>query len=242
MKRLIIAGLITFMIVMIATFPARVAYNLLAPPEIQLSGISGSIWNGTASEGKAAGAYIQNLAWQIRPLALLSGKLAFTASGNPAAGTMHTEIAVGLDGKLTLSDFVGSVPLDLVHQSFQQGGIRGDVLMQLDTLVIENGKPVAAQGTITVTDFFAPLLSNSKIGDFRADFQTTDAGIVGTVEDTAAVLDVSGTITLTPDGSYTFIGDVGATSQTPRSITDQLRYLGSPDERGQRQFRFEGQL
>lgn len=242
MKRLIIAGLFTFLIVLIASFPARVAYNWLAPAEIQLSGISGSIWNGKATEGKAGGAYIQNLAWQFRPMALLGGKLAFAASGNPAAGTMNTEVAVGLDGNLTLSNFVGAVPLDLVHQSFQQGGIRGDVAMRLDSLVIKDGLPVAAHGTVTITDFFAPLLSTSEIGDFRADFQTTDIGIVGNVEDTSAVLDVAGTINLSPNGSYTFIGEVGETAETPRSISDQLRYLGSADARGQRPFRFEGQL
>lgn len=242
MKRLIIAGFFTFLLVLIATFPARVAYNWLAPAEIQLSGISGSIWNGTATDGKAGGAYIQNLAWRFRPMALLGGKLAFTASGNPAGGTMNTEVALGLDGNLALSDFVGSVPLDLVHQSFQEAGIRGDVMMRLDSLVIKDGLPVAAQGTVTVTDFFVPLLSTSEIGDFRADFQTTDNGIVGNVEDMSAVLDVTGTVTLTQNGSYMFIGEVGETPETPRSITDQLRYLGSADERGRRPFRFEGQL
>jgi general secretion pathway protein N len=242
MKRLIAAGIFVFLIVLIATFPARVAYNWFAPPEIQLSGIAGSIWNGTASEGKAAGAYIQNLAWQFRPGALLGGKLAFTASGSPAAGTMTTEVALGMNGDLTLSDFVGSVPLDLVHQSFQRSGIRGDVVLRLDTLVIKDGLPSEAFGTITVTDFFAPMLSTSAIGDFRADFQTADNGIVGNVENMSAVIDVTGTITLTQNGSYTFIGNVGATAETPRSITDQLRFLGSADENGQRQFRFEGQL
>lgn len=242
MKRLIFAGFITFLIVLIATFPARVAYNWLAPPEIQLSGISGSIWNGTATEGKAAGAYIQNLAWQFLPGALLGGKLAFTASGNPASGTMNTKLALGLNGNLTMTDFVGSVPLDLVHPSFQQGGIRGDVALHLETLVIKDGLPIEVLGTVTVTDFFAPLLSTSPIGDFRADFHTADDGIAGNLEDIAAVIDVTGTITLAQNGSYTLIGNVGATPETPRSITDQLRYLGSADERGQHSFRFEGKL
>ena len=85
-------------------------------------------------------------------------------------------------------------------------------------------------------------MSTSERGDGRADFLTTDVGIVGNVEDMSAVLDVSGTITLEQNGSYTFIGEVGETAETPRSITDQLRYLGSADERGRRPFRFEGQL
>lgn len=242
MKRLIIAGIVTFLLVLVATFPAHVAYNWFAPAEIQLSGISGSVWNGQAREGQAAGAYLQNLSWQFKPAALITGKLAFTASGEPAAGHMTTDIAIGLNGNLTLSNFVGSVPLDLVHQTFQQSGIRGDIIMNLENLVIEDRFPIAAQGMISITNLYVPLLSTTPIGDFRADFHSNDGNIVGIVADVDAILDVEGTITLLTDGSYTFIGQVAATAYTPASITTQLVYLGSPDERGKRPFRFEGRL
>ena len=105
-----------------------------------------------------------------------------------------------------------------------------------------NGLPVAADGSVTVADFFAPALSAERVGDFRADFQTTTNGISGVVQDVSGVLDVEGTIELTADRNYVFIGQVAPTAETPPSITNQLRFLGSPDERGQRPFRFEGQL
>ena len=53
MKRLIFLGILTFFGVLFATFPARVAYNWAAPAELRLSGIAGSIWNGSATEGIA---------------------------------------------------------------------------------------------------------------------------------------------------------------------------------------------
>ena len=242
MKRLIIAGLLVFLVVLFVTFPARVAYQWLAPPEVKLSGITGSIWRGNAVEGIAGGAYVRNVSWEIQPGSLFKGQVAFKASANPGSGILTATIAAKADGSLVISDLNGSVPLDLVHQTFQQNGIRGDVILQFATLTINNGLPVEADGSVTIADFFVPLLSASRIGDFRADFQSSNGGITGTVQDLSGVLDVEGTIELRSDRSYVFIGQVAPTAETPPSITNQLVFLGSPNNRGQRQFRFEGQL
>jgi len=242
MKRLIFAGLIVFMVIMVATFPARVAYTLFAPAELKLSGIAGSIWNGTATEGVAGGAYVRNIAWKFKPASLLSGELGFSTSSKPMSGTLDADLAVSTGGTLTLTALSGNLPLDLVHPAIQQSGIRGDLHLEFDRLVIRDGIPVAAEGSVTISDFFSPALSNSRIGDFRADFQTDTEAITGSVEDIDGVLDVSGLITVNQDGSFVFVGLVAATPSTPSSVADQLRFLGSANARGQREFRYEGQL
>ncbi len=242
MKRLIIPGLIMFLVILLVTFPARVAYQWFPPPELQLSGIAGSVWNGTAAEAVAGGAHVRDIAWKFKPASLLAGELGFATSSRPLSGTINTDVTVSPDGTLTLSALSGSVALEHVHPVFEQSGIRGNILLQFETLVIRNGKPVETVGSATVRDFFVRDLSSSPIGDFRADFQTSAGVITATVTDVAGVLDVEGSITLNPDGSYAFIGQVAPTPETPRSITNQLRFLGSPNRRGQHEFRFEGQL
>ena len=242
MKRLIFLGLIVFLAIMVTTFPARVAYTWFAPAELQLSGIEGSIWNGSAAEGFAAGAYIQNINWQLKPMALMSGNLAYQTSSNPASGSMTSEVAVGMSGELTLSNLTGKLPLDLVHPAFQQNGIRGDISLEFDSVVISNGMPSTVVGSVTIADFFVPDLSTSPLGDFKADFNTTDGNVVGSVKDIDAVIDVAGTITLNSDRSYAFIGTVAPTSATPASIVNQLVFLGSANQYGQHDFRFEGRL
>jgi len=242
MKRYIIAGLLVFFMVLLVTFPARLAYRWLAPPDLQLSGIAGSVWNGTAAEGLAAGAYVRDIRWHLKPAQLLRGKLAFATSSSPASGTLKTDIAVGMDGRLTLSGLSGNLPLDLVHAALQQAGIRGDLSLQFDTLVLKNGLPVVADGSITVANLFVPDLSAGVLGDYRADLQTTDSGITGSVDDLSGVLDVAGVITISADRDYALIGEVAARPGAPPSIEQQLRYLGSPNERGLREFRFEGSL
>ena len=242
MKKYVIAGLLVFLVVLAVTFPAHVAYRWFAPPDLQLSGISGSLWNGAATEGLAGGAYLRDINWQLKPAALLTGKLAFETSASPASGTMNTDVAVGLGGDLSLTNLSGSVPLDLVHDAFQQGGISGDLALQFEELVLANGVPVTADGSVTISNFFARDLSAGMIGDFRAEFATADGRITASVEDVSGVLDVAGVITINPDRTYSFIGEVAPLPGAPPSIEQQLRFLGSPDERGQRPFRFEGRL
>ncbi len=242
MKRLIIAGVLVFLVVLVVSFPARVAYRWFAPPDLQLSGISGSVWKGFAAEGLAGGAYLQSISWQLKPSALLTGELAFETSASPAAGTVNTDVAIGLGGSLALTNLSGSVPLDLVHESFQREGFNGDLGLQFDELVLEDGLPVTANGSITVNDFFSRYLSAGVVGDFRADFTSADGLITGNVEDVSGVLDVAGVISINVDRSYSFIGQVAALPGAPPSIEQQLRLLGSADERGRRPFRFEGRL
>ena len=242
MKRYVFAGLLVFATVLIVSFPARVAYRWFAPPDLSLSGISGSIWSGSAAEGLAGGAYIRDISWRLRPADLLTGKLAFSTTSRPASGTMETDVAVGIDGSLTLSNLAGSVPLDLVHPAFQRAGISGDLSMQFEKLMIRNGLPVDVNGSVTVANMYAPALSAATLGDYQAQFVTNDGAISGTVEDLSGVLDVIGTIAISPDRTYSLLGDVAARPGAPPSVEQQLQFLGSADDRGFRQFRFEGQL
>jgi general secretion pathway protein N len=242
MKRYVLAGLLVFLAVLVVSFPARVAYRWFAPSDLTLSGISGSIWSGSAAEGLAGGAYIRDITWKLKPAGLLGGKLAFATTSRPASGSMNTDVAVGLDGSLTLSNLSGNVPLDLVHQAFQRAGLSGDLSLQFETLALRNGLPVDASGSMTIANLFAPALSAGVLGDFGAQFQSADGVITGTVDDLSGVLDVAGTITISPDRSYSLVGDVAARPGAPPSIEQQLRFLGSPDARGFRPFRFEGQL
>ncbi len=242
MKRYIIAGALVFLVVLVTTFPARIAYNWFAPPEVVLTGVEGSVWSGRADEALTAGAYFRDLTWTLRPKALFSGNLAFDVSAKPANGMFAATIMLGLNRSLNLINLTGSVPLDLVHQAFQQQGIRGDLSMDFTQLEIENGMPIEVDGNVIVANFYEPSLSANTIGDFRIDFRSDNGIIIGKIDDLAGILDVNGEITLSPNRSYSVICNVSAKPNAPPSIDQGLRLLGTADERGFRPFRFEGAL
>ena len=114
--------------------------------------------------------------------------------------------------------------------------------MQFERLIVENGTPVEATGTLNIANLVSRYLSPTSLGDYKAEFQTQEGGILGTVESIRGVLELDGTIKLSRDRSYEFIVMVAATPAAPINIAQQLRLLGSPDAQGKREFRIEGQL
>ena len=242
MKRLIVAGILVFAVVLAATFPARIAYQWLAPPELQLSGITGSIWNGRAAEGLAADVYLTDLQWRIKPTSIFSGNITYQVEAKPVGGSLLTKVSVETDGSIILTDLSGGVPLDLVLPQFQAQGISGDLSLAFDRLVLRNGIPVEANGSVTVVNLFAPNLSAGVLGDFQLVFTTSPEGITAALDDLAGVLDVTGKVDLFSDRTYRVEGLVKSLPGAPPSVEAQLRGLGSPDENGMRRFGTEGVL
>ncbi|MGH8222128.1 MAG: type II secretion system protein N, partial [Woeseiaceae bacterium] len=103
-KRLVAAGLATFLAGMIYMFPARIAYDWFAPPELRLTGISGSLWRGQATEGSAAGLHLRNVQWRFKALSLLTGKAAISLSSDTGSGFVNGDVSVSPTGTVTLQD------------------------------------------------------------------------------------------------------------------------------------------
>jgi len=153
-KSLPLVGLLTFVAAFVALFPARVAYNWFAPPAVQLSGLEGSIWSGSAAEMSAAGLYLRDLKWRLRPLRLLTGKLAASVEASPSSGFVQADIAVGPGGSIALSDVNGSLPLSDFASLARMPGLAGEASVRFEELRIRDGLPVAATGTLAVAGLF----------------------------------------------------------------------------------------
>jgi general secretion pathway protein N len=241
-KRMAMLGVMTFLIGTFLLFPARAAYQWFVPEKVRLSGISGSIWNGKASAGTVAGIYFTNLNWSFKPLSLFVGEFAIDASVNAAGGQISLTAGVGISGNVSMSDLVASLSLSEIHPALRANRIDGMVNIQMESLVLTNGWPAEAEGSIGIGNLIAAAAGPDPLGNFRVDITTEDGNIVGLVTDTGAILDVSGTLRLADDRSYSLVGNVAPNSETPASLNRNLRGLGSPDENGQRQFRLEGAL
>lgn len=241
-KTLVVIGLLTFGAAFVGLFPARVAYNWFAPPIVQLSGLQGSIWSGSATEASAAGLYLRDLKWRLRPLRLFTGKLAASVAASPSSGFVEAVVAAGLGGDITLTNVSGSLPLGDFAAIARVPGLSGNASVQFEKLRISDGLPVAAEGTLAVADLVAPMVDPSSIGGYRAEFFTNDNAIVASIEDVNGVFDLAGSLTVSADRTYQFIGKVAATPATSEKLRGQLRYLGSPNDRGQHDIRLEGQL
>lgn len=241
-RRLIIATIVTFIAGLVLMFPARVGYHWFAPPGVGLSELSGTLWSGSARDAEAAGLYLTNLKWRMRPLHLLTGKLAFKFEATPTGGFIDGDAALSFGGDVHLTDLRGSVPLVLLEQATGFRGLRGMANADLERLHLSDGIPIAAEGILEVASLIMPLVAREPIGGYKAEFSTQEEGIVASVEDTDGVIDIAGRLVLGADRSYQFIGQLAPKPQTPASVRQQMQFLGTANERGQYELRLEGAL
>ena len=241
-SRLVAIGLATFVVGVILFFPARVAYRWFAPPEVTVGAISGSVWSGSASEAVAAGVYLRELQWQLQPLALLTGRLAYTIKTNLASGFLQGELAMGATGSISGRNVTAVMPLQNLQAVLPVAGLQGNLSAQFSELEIDEGLPIRLVGVVEVSRLVVPLVQRDSLGGFKAEFFTQENGIVASVEDTDAVFDLAGSLRIATDRSYEFVASLSPRANTPAAVRQQMQFLGSANERGQHELRLEGSL
>jgi general secretion pathway protein N len=241
-KTLILVGLLSFVAAFAMRFPARVAYDWFAPPVVRASGLEGTVWSGSAAEASAAGLYLRELKWRLRPLRLFTGKLAASIEASPSSGFFEADVAAGFGGDIVLGNVNGSLPLQDFAAIARMPGLSGTASVQLEELRLRDGLPITVVGTLAVADLVAPMIDASPIGSYRAEFFTDDDAVVASIEDVSGMFDLAASLTLSSDRNYQFVGKVAATDSTSEKLRQQLRFLGSPNDRGQHDIRLEGRL
>ena len=241
-RGLLLVAALTLVAALLVMFPARVAYQWAAAPGFAMNGIQGTVWRGKAEAMSVEGVYFREVRWTLNPLRLFTGQANFHVEGSPPAGFVEADVGVGLGGTLHVTDLAASLPLTLFADAVNVRGLKGDASLQFDRIEVRDGVPVSADGTVRVSKLLLPRLSREPIGGYEAEFFTQNNGIAATIEDTDGILDLAGSLQLNNDRSYQFLGKVIAAPEAPASVKRQLEYLGSADERGQRELRLEGTL
>jgi len=240
-RGLFLVGTLAALAAVVALFPARVAYRLASPPHVAMSGLSGTAWNGTASELSTNGIYLRDVQWHLHPLSLLSGQPAFKVSGAPVTGFFDSEVAVSLDGtSVTLSDLKAALPLAMIEKAAGVPGLRGNASLQIERLELVGGRAAALDGVVNIANLVVPVVDRATLGGYRADFFTQGDRIVASVEDTDGVIDLAGSFQLNPDRTYSFHGIVMSKPNTPDSVRERIERLPKTDRPGQYELPLEG--
>ena len=239
-KRLVTIGLLVGIVGLFVLFPARVAYQWFAPPQVILSGISGTVWDGAAREATVDGLYLRDLDWRFQPLDLFTGKLGFVVESKLASGFVEGEVAFGI-GMIRARNLKALLPLQTIG-AVAALGASGSLSADLVEIKVVDGLPTVADGSLEVAGLTLPYVQREPLGGFKAEMFTGDSGITASLEDTAAVLDFAGSLQLAFDGAYEFYAQVGPTDRTSPQLRQQLQFVGPQNDRGQYEIRQNGRL
>lgn len=247
MKRrglLIAAGIAAFLVFLVAMVPATVLAGRL-PPGIELRGLGGSVWSGSATALAFQGRPLGALRWTCRPWRLLLLEWSCRVSLNAESGEASADLSGGWDGNLTVRDVTGQLPIRTFEGLASPVGWTGTLELDLERLRIEQRQPVEAAGRLYVRSLKAPGPGGQLLGDFELVMGEGAVGtqtLTGRLRDLGGPLRVRGAIELQPDGSYLMSGETAPGPGAGPAIFDTLAFLGPPDSLGRRPFTIEGTL
>lgn len=232
----------------LALFPAATAYRWLAPPELNATGIEGSVWRGRAALASVAGLGFYDLDWSVSPWTLLTGRVRVQIQARQMDGFINTEIHAGL-GSVRIVDLQATTSLAAIGQIVSVGDVQGLISAQLTELELEQGWPVRAIGQVRIAELQTPVLMASgpsdliPLGNFSVELvDSGNAEIRGRFEDQGGPVEVTGDFTLSSDRTYSFSGLVLARPEAPPEIVQAMVFLPPADDTGRRSFELTGRL
>lgn len=234
----------------LASFPAAVAYHWFAPEALRLSGISGTAWSGSAALGSVPGLALTDLRFSLSAPSLLLGRLAGRLEARLDDGFVDAG-AVATFGRLRLEGVQVSTRVATLAGFVPIGDARGALSISLDELVLVDGWPVNAIGSVRIGQLAVPPLVSTRgtglveIGSFTIELMDSGGqGIVGTLDDTGGPLEVvDGTLTLDLDRRYELRGLVRARENASEELVQGVTMMTrEPNADGLRPFDFPGSL
>jgi len=241
---LVAVGAILLLLFLLMLWPARVAVGWLLPENVALSGLRGTVWQGTATQLNIDGHPIGALSWDARLFSLLGGRPRWQIELSRASGFARAEVAVTTGGSVTVADLTGASPLDGIADLVELAGTGGNLTLNLPILELEDGMLTALAGRVVV-DSLSPIgLTDVDLGtlelDVPADQSPPFNGTLSAVSGPLIVED--GRLELQADGRYTVSGRVKARDDAPQDIRQGMQFLGAPDPNGFYPFLQRGSL
>ncbi|MDF1613745.1 type II secretion system protein N [Desulfurivibrio dismutans] len=246
-KKHLVLGLAFFIFFLVYYFPAQLAWPLLQKAGVdlvELHGLSGSWHHGNAAAGRVLGNPVRELSWRFKPLpwAPARGEIELIFGGE---GRLAAAFSSGYRGpqfgRAELTDLRAEVPLAAFADQLRRFGLAvdGRLAVELPRLVLEDGRPVAAEGEIWLLNFQALQPVPLELGDFTGTFESAGEELLLNLRDQGGPLAVDGVVRFDAEGYQL---NTGLTPRDPedRELTRVLAFLGSPGRDGAIPLRFSG--
>lgn len=234
----------------LATFPAAAAYRWFAPPELRLSGIEGTLWNGRAAMASAGDLPLSDLRWNLEALPLLTGRAAGRVQARLAEGFVDSRVAASLGGTIVLRDGQLGTSLESLAATLPIGDVQGQLAVRLERAVLRDGWPVELAGQARLTRLTVPAYLPSDtsasiaLGDYEiVPEEATDESVTVRFRDTGGPLEVAGTVRLDRGLRYQLDAAAAPRANAPPEIVTALDFMaGEPGPDGRRPFELTGSL
>ncbi len=241
---LLFLGLLAFAVTVVWKFPAAGVLPHVNINPIKLSGVSGSVWSGSAQQiiAPAPALPINNAKWKFQPATLLSGsagaKVDFEVIGGNGEGLVKRNLA----GDILVSDGKFRVPAANLEQflPLPVAQFAGVVLADLEELELENNLLKRTQGKLIWSN--AEVVDMVKLGQVAFDIVPQGDLHIGKLSNKDGELLLKGEVSLDQAGNFKADIQIKPTAQTSSQVTGMLNLIGKPASDGSYRIRQSGNI
>jgi general secretion pathway protein N len=249
LQQLIAAGLAAFFVTVLASIPAGVVVRWLGPEWLRVSGISGSLWHGTARSIEAGGLRLGRTDWELLGWSVLLGRLSGRVESRFGDGVASGDVAIRLGGGFdcTACRYEGALS-NLWPVVAALRSVEGRMVAEIPTLQVRNGWPTRAVATVHLSGVSLPLSADvaalqpqvALVAQVASD-PVDESGIIeAEVKDDGGPVELAATLAFSPPGAFTLSGRVKARAGAPADLVNALNLLGPRDSGGTTQVSLSG--
>ena len=231
---------VAFIVFVLCLVPVQRVWEQVKTPqmEVQLSGLQGTLWKGSADWAEWRTTAVQAVEWSFHPWALLRGvweyQVNFSLEGAPITGYLGVSVFGNLNGHDLHTEvrLEALKPLNNNTQIALPAAMQGELQVQIDELVIEQQWPSVLQGTVQLRDL--GLVGVAELGDWQGRlYNDASQNLMMQFEPTDDLLLGEGTLMLSQNTQWALALKIKpAPSAETSDIAVLLSLLGAPDDQG----------
>jgi Type II secretion system (T2SS), protein N len=233
----------------LAMFPAGVALRWFAPENVAFAGVAGTFWSGSAATCSVEGFTLESLRWRVRPTALILGRVSANVEAKIPDGFVRGDV-IASPSSVRFSDLSLATSLPALEGVLPVRGLRGQISVALESLVLENGWPAVAVGQVKLGKLESlPLIPDGRgayipLGDYTVTLAEAPEGeLAATFVDNGGPLEVQGTVKLDKGRNYSLDALVEPRADAPEMLVQGLDIMAAePDAEGRRRLNWTGSL
>lgn len=231
-KRVAILALVLFLASLIWNLPASFVWSHIKdrlPAQVELSGLTGTLWTGRVNRIEADGVDQGSLAWSWRPSGLLTAAIELDLLWMPRKGDVRATLQVGTD-TLTLENVRGQLDAAAMA-SINKAPFLLEGTWQLDVPVLElQGMEhvTRAEGRLLWDSAAGGLPTALPLGNLVADLADSDGWLQFVLSDQGGPLGLQGTARWRPGQAMALDTRLQARATAEAGLAGGLSLLGKP--------------
>ena len=246
-KHYILTGVSVYLCSLIYLAPAKTIIDLVIADNanLSLSGVEGSLWNGSAENARFNKHQIDKLSWSFSAWRLLTAKLSYDVNGFYKDNSFVGTIGYSPTNTFSLNDFSTTIDAYTVGQlaGLPVGELGGTIEIDINkatwsqnTIPYIQGKTTWDQASITVVD-------KADLGEVVIEIDEDDTSpITAKINNTPGDLTIDGNAIVSEQGDYQLDISLKPASKANQNLRNSLKMIAKPLPDGSYKIVYKGDL